>query len=269
MLKLVVPIKQVVTLDEDIELGDSPPWIETDSLETELNEWDRFSVEAAVQIKEAHGDAEVVVISVGGEQVEEAIVDSLASGADRGLRISNEGLGDDPLEVAFVLSAAVAREQPDLVLCGVQSSDAASGATGIALAARLGLPHVAVVRGLDFRPGERRVRVDRELEGGLVEELELPTPALLTVQTGANAPRYATLRAIKQAKNKPLDVVTISDLALGDAAVAQSRGARLTGYTVPERAAGAQMLDGDADAVANRISAIISDKLGDTRGVTA
>ena len=132
----------------------------------------------------------------------------LAKGADRALRVWDDALeGADPLAVARVLAAVVERESPDLVLCGVQSSDAVKGATGVALAAHLGLPRVAVVKALDYDAGSGSATVERELEGGLIELLRVRLPALLTIQTGINEPRYANLRAIKQAKEKPLEVL--------------------------------------------------------------
>ena len=143
-----------------------------------------------------------------------------------------------------MLAAAVEREAPDLVLCGVQSSDAVNGATGIALAGHLGLPHVAVVKAHRLDDAGGSATVERELEGGLVEVLRVRTPALLTVQTGINEPRYATLRAIKQAKDKPLDVVEPGDLGLDADALAGAAGSRVRSLGHPEKGEGAEMLEG-------------------------
>src|ERR687892_624794 len=150
-MKIVVPVKQVAVLDEEFELLEDRPGVDPDAIEWELNEWDDFSVEAALQLREAQGEGEVVVVSVGDEEAEEGLRACLAKGADRALRIWDESLeGADPLTVARLLAAVVERESPDLVVCGVQSSDAVHGATGIALAAHLGLPRVAVVKSLDY-----------------------------------------------------------------------------------------------------------------------
>src|SRR5579862_6686428 len=217
-MKVVVPVKQVALLDDEFELqGDR---VDPDSLEWDLNEWDSFSLEAAVQIREAAGEGEVVAVTVGDEEAEDGLLSALAKGADRAIRIWDDSLAwADPLGVARVLAAAVEREAPDLVLCGVQSSDAVNGATGVALAGFLGMPHVAVVKHLDYDAGGSTATVKRELEGGLVEVLRVRTPALLTIQTGINQPRYANLRAIKQAREKPLEVTTPGELGVDSAAV--------------------------------------------------
>jgi electron transfer flavoprotein beta subunit len=258
-VKIVVPVKQVAALDDEFELLDDGG-VDPDFVEWELNEWDTFSLEAAQQIGEAAGDAEIVVVSVGDEEAEEGLLACLAKGADRGVRVWDDALeGADALAVARVLAAAVEREEPDLVLCGVQSSDAVNGATGVALAAHLDLPHVAVVKGLEM--GDGSVTVERELEGGLVEVLRVRLPALLTIQTGINEPRYATLRAIKQARDKPLDVISLDDLGLDDDAVAAAAGARVRRLGHHEKGEGAEMLSGSPDEIAARIAEIVRERV--------
>jgi len=270
MVRLVVPIKQAAALDEDFELADGSTEIDADFLESDLNEWDNFSVEAAIQIKEAagEGEVEVVVVSVGDDDAEEALLACLAKGADRGARIWDEALTDlEPLMVATVLAAAVRREEPDLVLCGVQSSDAASSATGVALAGLLELPHVAVARAIEFDAAGRTAVVDRELEGGLVEQVSVPTPALITIQTGANEPRYATLRAIKQAGAKQLDELGLEDVGLSADDVEAGRGARTVGIAHPQRGeSSAESLGEDAGSVADRIMEIVGEQVGERKG---
>ncbi|UGS34210.1 electron transfer flavoprotein subunit beta/FixA family protein [Capillimicrobium parvum] len=261
-MKVVVPVKQVANLDDEFELDDDGTGVDPDSVEWELNEWDTFSVEAALQLAEAGDGTEVVVVSVGDEEADEGLLACLAKGADRAVRIWDDGLeGADALAVARVLAAAVERESPDLVLCGVQSSDAVAGATGVALAAHLGLPRVAVVNKLDYDAASSTATVERELEGGLVEVLRVRCPALLTIQTGINEPRYATLRAIKQARDKPLEVVELAALALDGAAVAQAAGARTRALRHHEKGEGAEMIDGSAADVAGRIAEIVKERM--------
>jgi electron transfer flavoprotein beta subunit len=261
---IVVPIKRVASLDDAFELNELEVRVDPSFLEYELNEWDLCSVEAAVQIKEAVVDAEVVVVTVGDEACEEALRACLAMGADRAIRVWDQHAFCDPepLTVANALAAAIRRSDASLVLCGVQSSDAGSGATGIALAGILDLPHTAVVRALDLRVSERELFVDRELEGGVVEEVRLPVPALVTVQTGTNEPRYATLRAIKQASAKPLELLRLEDVGLSAEDLEAARGSRTVSLSLPPKEGnGPQLLEGDATAIATRIAAILQDAL--------
>ncbi|HEX5191387.1 MAG TPA: electron transfer flavoprotein subunit beta/FixA family protein [Solirubrobacteraceae bacterium] len=260
-MKIVVPVKQVAALDDEFELLDDGSGVDPDFLEFDLNEWDAFSLEVALQLREASDDgSEVVAVTVGDEESEEALLSCLAKGADRAVRVSDDDLAtDDPLTVARVLAAAVERESADLVLCGVQSSDAVNGATGVALAGYLDLPHVAVVKALEHENGS--VVVDRELEGGLVERLRIGLPALLTIQTGINQPRYANLRAIKQAREKPLDVVEAGELGLDQDALAAAAGSRRRGLSPPDRGEGAEMMSGGVDEMAARIAEIVRERM--------
>jgi electron transfer flavoprotein beta subunit len=259
-VKIVVAVKAVAALDEEVELVDGDTAVDPDGLEWDLNEWDTFSLEEALTLRDAAGDGEVVAVTVGDEEAQDSLLACLAKGADRGVRVWDDALaGADPLAVARVVAAAIEREQPDLVLCGVQSSDAVNGATGVAIAAHLGLPHVAVVKGLQHDAGV--ATVERELEGGLVEVLRVRLPALLTIQTGINEPRYATLRAIKQARDKPLDELDLGDLDLDEATVSAAAGARVRRLRHPEKGEGAQMLAGSPAEVAARIADIVKERL--------
>jgi electron transfer flavoprotein beta subunit len=261
-MKIVVPVKEVAVLDEEFELLEDRPGVDPDALEWELNEWDDFSLEVALQLREAQGEGEVVVVSVGDEEAEDGLRACLAKGADRALRVWDESLeGVDPLVVARVLAAVVERESPGLVLCGVQSSDAVQGATGVALAAHLGLPRVAVVKSLDYDAGSGSATVERELEGGLTEMLRVKLPALLTIQTGINEPRYANLRAIKQAKEKPLELLGPGDLGVDDAAVSSAAGSRTRSLAPPDEGGGAEMLSGSPSDVAGRIADIVKERM--------
>ena len=264
-MKIAVAVKQVAALDDEFELLDGGAGVDPDSLEWDLNEWDTFSLEAALEIRDAAAGEghEVVVVTVGDEEADEGLRSCLAKGADRAVRVWDEEIADTPdaLAVARVLAAAVEHESADLVLCGVQSSDAVNGATGIALAGFLGLPHVAVVKGIELDGEARTATVQRELEGGLIETVRIGLPALLTVQTGINEPRYATLRAIKQAREKPLAVTDLAGVGLDAGAVAAAAGARRVTLGEPDRGGGAEMLSGSAAEVAGRIAEILRDRM--------
>lgn len=257
-MKLLVAVKQVSVIDDEVEVDGLRPDPET--VERELNEWDAFSLEEALRLAEAEPGSEVVVVSVGDEEAEDGLRECLAKGADRAVLVAAEELEDaDPLLVARVLAAVAEREDPDLVLCGAQSSDAAQAATPAALAGLLDLPRAAVVNSVELDDGV--LTVGRELEGGTVELLRLRLPALISVQTGTNEPRYANLRAIKQAKAKPLEELTPADLGLAEAEIEAARGSRTLALAPPEQAETASMIEGDADQVAARLLEIVEEAL--------
>lgn len=249
-MKVLVCVKQVAVLGDEVEFTADERDVDPDYLDFALNEWDTYATEEALRIVEGAGSGEVVVVSVGDEEVEDAMRRCLAMGADRGIRVESvERL--DPIQVARALAEVVTAESPDLVFAGVQSSDSVQAATGGALAGLLDLPSVAVVTKIER--GEGKATVRRELEGGLVDIVEVDTPAVLTIQTGINEPRYATLRAIKQAEEKEIDVRQPGDLG--------EPGYRVRRMFVPAKGEGAEMLDGGAAEVAQRIKEILGERL--------
>ena len=253
-MRIIVAVKQVAVLGDEVAFTDDERDVDPDYLEHALNEWDTFATEEALRIRESADEGEVVVVSVGDEEAEEAIRRCLAMGADRAIRISSDGIADrDPITIARALASVIADEEPDLVLTGVQSSDSVQGATGTALAELLDLPRVAVVTKVEYDHVGRRALVDRELEGGIVDVTEVETPAVLTIQTGINEPRYATLRAIKQAEQKEIAVVEPGEL--GEPAY------RVRRMFAPPKGEGAEMLDGSPAAIAQRIAEILKERL--------
>ena len=249
-MKLVVCVKQVAVLGDEVEFTDDERGVDPDYLDHALNEWDTFATEEALRLREAAGEGEVVVVSVGDEDAEEALRRCLAMGAYRGVRVEVEETLDT-VQTARALAEVVRGESPDLVFCGVQSADAVQAATGTALAELLELPRVAVVTKVELADG--KATVHRELEGGLVDVVEVDTPALLTIQTGINEPRYATLRAIKQAEEKEIEV-----REAGDVGAPVYRDRRMF---VPPKGEGAEMLNGGAGEVAQRIKEIVEERL--------
>jgi electron transfer flavoprotein beta subunit len=193
-----------------------------------------------------------VIVSVGDDEVEDGMRRCMAMGADRAIRVE-AGERLDPISIARALAPVVEAEKPDLVLTGVQSSDSVQAATGTALAELLGLPRVAVVTKLSWDGSAPTATVHRELEGGLVDVVEVDMPALLTIQTGINEPRYATLRAIKQAEQKEIDLP-----GPGDAGEPAYRVRRMF---VPPKGEGAEMLNGSAAAIAESIAGIVKERL--------
>jgi electron transfer flavoprotein beta subunit len=251
-MKIVVCVKQVAMLGDEVEFTDDERDVDPDFLEFAINEWDTYATEEALRMKEAAGDGEVVVVTVGDEDAEDAMRRALAMGADRGIRIDGEEIPPgDPIATAGALANVVRGESPDLVLCGVQSSDAVQGATGAALAELLALPRVAVAKKVELQ-GDKAL-VHRELEGGLIDVTEVDLPAVLTIQTGINEPRYATLRAIKQAEQQEIEVVEPGDLG--------APAARVRRMFVPPKGEGAEPLGSDPSEIAGRIKTLVEEKL--------
>ncbi|MGA8706539.1 MAG: electron transfer flavoprotein subunit beta/FixA family protein [Steroidobacteraceae bacterium] len=264
-MKILVAVKQVAALDEDFEIRGDGKDVEAEFLLRDLNEWDDFSLEEAVKIKEgADGTpVEVIAVSVAPAEADETLRKCLAKGADRAIRVWDDALeGSDPIAIARVLAAVVRREQPELLLAGAQSSDHAFAATGIATAALLDWPHAAVLTQLYYTPGARTAKFRRELEGGLLHQMETDLPAVLTIQLGINAPRYASLRAIKQAAAKPIEVLGLADLAVPAEAVGEAGSlSHLRRMYVPAKGR-AQMIEGSIEEQARRVIEIIREAAG-------
>ncbi len=212
-MKIVVAIKQVPARDSHLSIAASGKWIEEADLSYEINEPDAYALEAGLQLKEAHG-GEVVALGAGPARVAQTIREALAKGADRAIHIEEEDQRAlDPLATARLLAAALRSEAPDLVLTGLQSDDLGHGQTGAMLAELLGLPHATIV--MHVEKLDRGIRVKREFEDGWFQHVEMPLPALLTIQSGISKLRYATLMGIKKARTKEIRRVTPADLGVG------------------------------------------------------
>jgi electron transfer flavoprotein beta subunit len=259
-MKILVTVKEVAEVDDEFQISGLD--IDEGSLEYDLNEWDDYAVEEAVQISEENDDVEVVTVTIGPERAEETVRMALAKGADRALRVWDDSLESaqflDVESKADILTAVVEEEDPDFVLTGVQAGDDANGATGVALADRIGFEWAAVVNALDLDIDGGVASVHRELEGGIEELTDVELPAVLTIQTGINEPRYASLRGIRQAQRKPLDVHTLEDLGLDDSVV-ESPVERTSMYE-PESEGDATLWEGSAEETAQELATFLRDK---------
>lgn len=245
-MKIVVAIKQVPERDAQVHIDASGKWIEEANLEYALNEPDAYALEEALQLKEKSGaaDSEVIVLSAGPERVGTTIREALAKGADRAIHIVCDDLGArDALGVARLLAAAIKSENPDLVLAGLQSEDLGLGQTGVIVAELLGLPHATLI--LHVEKIETGIKVKRELEEGWFQTIELPTPAVLTIQSGGNKLRYATLMGIKRAKTKDVRLLTAAELGVDSTPVLL-----LEQVTLPKKQKSTQILPGTAKEAA-------------------
>jgi electron transfer flavoprotein beta subunit len=246
-MKIVVALKQVPSRDSTLRVDQEGTWIDDSDLTFEVNEPDAYALEAALQLKEKHG-GEVVVLCAGPEYAAASVREALAKGADRAIHIEQADSPQlDTLALAGLLAAAVRSESPDLVLTGLQSDDLGSGQTGVVMAELLGLPHATIVMAVEVSGSALRVK--RELEDGWFQYVTLPLPAVLTIQSGINRLRYATLMGIKKAKTKELRTIAPEDL--GGVAGSQVQCEKLY---LPGRAKQTQLLDGDAKAAASALA---------------
>jgi electron transfer flavoprotein beta subunit len=242
-MKIVVAIKQVPERDAQVHIDAAGKWIEEADLQYALNESDAYALEEALQLKEQHG-GKVIVVSAGPERVGTTLREALAKGADHAIQIDCDDLGArDALGVAKLLAAAIQPENPDLILTGLQSEDLGLGQTGVIVAELLGLPHATLI--LHVEKTETGLKVKRELEEGWFQTVELPTPAVLTIQSGGNKLRYATLMGIKRAKTKEVRGVTAAELAVDTAPVVV-----LEQVTLPQKQKSTQLLSGTAKETA-------------------
>ena len=205
-MKIIVAIKQVAVRDSQLRIAASGQWIDEADLAYEINEPDAYALEAGLQLKEAQG-GEVVALSAGPPRVAQTIREALAKGADRAIHIEEDLSSADPLATCRLLAAALKAETPDLVLTGLQSDDLGYGQTGPILAELLGVPHGTII--MQVAKSDSGIRVKRELEDGWFQFVDMPLPALLSIQSGFTKLRYATLMGIKKAKTKEIRRVKI------------------------------------------------------------
>ena len=242
-MKIAVCIKQVPTREWQPRLNEAKTWIRDSEASFELNEPDAYALEEGLRLKEKHG-GEVVVCAAGPARVTAVIREALARGADRAIHVDDETLGSaDGATVGEALAAALSDEHVDLILTGLQSDDQGHAQTGVVLAERLGIPHATII--MEVQVADGRLRVKRELEGGWFQWIGMPLPALLTIQSGINQLRYATLKGIMAAKKKEIRRVA-------PASPVQSRQ-RIAALYVPEKSKQTQMIDGTPSDAAREL----------------
>lgn len=243
-MKIAVCIKQVPTREWQPRLNDQKTWIREQDVSYEMNEPDAYALEEALRLREQH-NGEVVVCSAGPARVQTVIREALARGADRAIHVEHDSLGAaDAFVVADALAAAMKDETFDLVLTGLQSDDQGHGQTGVVLAERLGIPSSTIIMDVqvDSSSGSATaLRVKRELEGGWFQWITMPLPALLTIQSGINQLRYATLKGIMAAKKKEIRKAALPD--------GLQPSQQIVSLAVPTRSKQTQMINGSpADA---------------------
>ncbi len=236
-----------------LRLNTTATWVQETDLSFEVNEPDIYALEEGLRLKEKLG-GEVVVVTLGPSRAQQGIKEALAKGADRALHLDDPAYTAlDSLGMARVFAKAMDREKPDLILTGLQSEDLGAAQTGVVLAELLGLPHSTIIIEIQVEGGTLRAK--RELEGGWFQWINLPLPAVITIQSGINKPRYATLKGIMAAKKKPVEKLSAGELGLTAADLAPRQ--RIVRVYSPVKAMQTEFLEGSAKEVA----ALLVDKL--------
>ena len=250
-MKAMVCLKQVPHQDARLEVAADGSWIQEDNIKFEINSYDTYALEEALRIKDADGDTEVVVVSVGPDRVTQALRTALGMGADRAIHVNDpETENSDALGIAKVLAAVAKEESPDMLFCGLMADDGNFSAVPPMLGELLDMPSATGVLATEIGDA---VKVERELEGGAMEVVELPKPCLLAIQTGANQVRYASLKGIMQAKKKPVDVKTAADLGIGGQVGAAAAKVKVNKIYVPPKSDTAEIYEGSTDEVVGQL----------------
>ena len=245
-MKILVCMKQVPQKDAPLKLNESGAWIR-DDVSYEVNEPDAYALEEALRQKEKHS-GEVVVITAGPARAGQVLREALAKGADRAIHLEgNEFVGLDAPNTARAFAAAIKEEKFDLIFTGLQSDDYGYAQTGVILAEILGWPHATII--MQIEKTDTGIKVKRELEAGYFQFVEMPLPAVLTIQSGINKLRYATLIGIKQAKNKPLRKVTHAEVQ----SALQPNQIKIEKLYIPQKTKKTEMLDGPPAEVAKKL----------------
>ena len=245
-MKILVCMKQVPQKDATLKLNEAGTWIRED-VSYEVNEPDAFALEEALRQKEKHS-GEVVVITAGPARAMQVLREALAKGADRAIHLEdNAFVGLDAYNTARAIAAAIKDEKFDLIFTGLQSDDYGYAQTGVILAQILGLPHATII--MQIEKTEAGIRVKRELEAGFFQFVDVPLPAVLTIQSGINKLRYATLIGIKQAKTKPMRKVTLADVqsAMGN------NLQKIDKMYIPEKSKNTEFLEGSPSEIAKKL----------------
>lgn len=245
-MKILVCMKQVPQKDAPLKLNESGTWIRED-VSYEVNEPDAYALEEALRQREKH-KGEVVVITAGSARAQQVLREALAKGADRAIHLEDDRFVNlDSYNVARAIATAIKDEQFDLIFTGLQSDDFGAAQTGVILAELLGWPHATII--MQLEKTDSGIRVKRELEAGYFQFVDMPLPAVLTIQSGINKLRYATLIGIKQAKAKPLRKVAWDEVA---SAVGENRQ-KIEKLYIPQKTKKTEFIEGSPAEVAKKL----------------
>ena len=257
-MKTFVCIKNVPdTSEADIKVDETGKAVDSSRFSFDINDADNYAVEESVRIKEAK-EGTVTVVSMGSQNVDVMIRMALAKGGDNAMRIEDSRIDtNDPICVAKTLAGALKDKEFDLVLTGCMASDDGHMSVGVAMAEELGVAHASMVKEVEVLD-DKKVKVSRELEGGLMEVVEMNLPAVITIQTGINEPRYAPIRGIRQAQKKELNVLSLDDLGIAADQVDESASQMiLNKLYVPEVESAAEFIEGEPEEKAEKLASIL------------
>ena len=254
-MNIIVCIKRVpMTQEVDLEIDELEKDVQKNALAFVVNDWDNYAIEEAVLLQKKFGGT-VTAITIGTEDDEEVLRRALAMGADKAIRIDPGGLGLDGFVISRILAEVIKGREHDLVLTGVQADDDNCGMVGIMLAEHLGIAHAAVVTGIETEGNEATIRV--ELEGGMDGVSKIRFPALMSVQTGINEPRYVSIMGIRKARKKELNVIKVGDLGLSEDDLTQRTTVEKA--FLPPETEGAEIIEGDPSTVAETIIRVLAE----------
>jgi electron transfer flavoprotein beta subunit len=256
-MKIMVCLKQVPHQDARLDIDAEGTWVKEDGIKFEVNSYDLYALEEALRIKDA-GEADVLAVSVGPDRVTQALRTALGMGADRAIHVKDpETAGSDGLGIAKILAAIAKEESPDLILMGMMSDDGNFSAVPPMLAELVDLPHTTAA--VKLEKADSGLNIEREVEGGTREVVELQAPCVIAVQTGMNQIRYASLKGIMAAKKKPLDVKTAADLGVAGQVGVSSAKVKIESLSLPPKGKGAEILQGSNEEVAGVLAGKIKE----------
>jgi electron transfer flavoprotein beta subunit len=262
-LEIIVCVKHVPeTVEAEIKIADGERAIEKTGLVYDINEWDDYALEEAVLIKEKIGGS-VTVVTVGEDESDRTLRKCLARGADKAIRLTDEKFkGSDGFATAKILHSTIKELPFELILTGALTSDDGSIMVGPALAELLGIQHVTMVKKIEFK--DDVARVNRELEGGLEEIVEVKLPAVITIQTGINEPRYVSIMGIRRAMKKEIKIMSLTDTGLNEKEVGEAGSwIKIEKMFAPPVEKRSELIEGNPEIIATRISEILK-----SRGLT-
>ena len=255
-MKICVLIKQVPDKDSQLEIAQDQLNIVNENITWVTNESDNYALEEALLLKENHG-GEVIACTFGNENTKQVLKDALAKGADRGIFISNASIEkSDILTIAKIIATTIKNDNFDLILSGLQSDDQGNSQLGLLIAELLNMSHGSLVMETQL-VDDSTIKVKKELEGGWFQWTNLSLPASISIQSGINIPRYATLKGIMMVKKKTVDDINIENLSLDNI----SSKTTINKIYAPDKSKETQFIEGSADDIANKLIDIFKNEI--------